>query len=90
MGTTEHFVNIPLAMGTAVSRSFWNDIGGLDCFAISKWMRGHVQHPSGDCCKARALTFRLTLDLVDPPNLIQFSREREENPKNIGARPDAF
>ena len=32
-------------------------------------------------------TFRLALDLVDPPGLIKLSGEREENPTRIG---DAF
>ena len=71
---------VPLAICVVASRSFWNDIGGLGCFATSGWI-----------CKCFAFwysrtarTFGLILDLVDPPCLVEFSGEREENPTPIG------
>lgn len=74
-----HMVNrgVPLAIGVVASRSFWNDIGEVDCFASSRWTR---KFRWCRMTKMRVLTFGLALDLVDPPDLIKLSCEREENP----------
>ena len=37
--------------------------------------------------KVKVLTLRLILDLVDPPDLIELSREGEENPACMGDAP---
>lgn len=75
---------VPLAICVVASRSFWNDIGGLGCFATSRWIRKRLAFRQYGTVRARAVTFRLILDLVDPPCLVKFSGERKENPKPVG------
>ena len=38
--------------------------------------------------KARVLTFRLAFDLVNPPGLVELSRERKENPARRRVQTD--